>query len=1042
MTTTQTRTQMILLMLCATAMHAMRANAANFTLKASVTGSGDGQVAWGDYDNDGDLDLLVVGTTSYGGTSDGIAKIFKYENGTFTEDTDASSGLYGVVSADADWGDFDNDGDLDLFITGQQSSDLRSRIYTNTNAMFNVKKTYHEYNDASGEWGDADNDGDLDLLIAGDYIVWPGGGKFLRVFEFDGAVFKPGPSFAKTHDGSVEWGDFDNDGDMDVLATGEPAYPSRIAKVFENTGSGYSVYASMAGVEGGDASFGDFDGDGDLDVVVCGSGTDTRVYENTGSGFTAVFTTTQLWYSQAAWGDYDNDGDLDLLIAGTSTGAFNGTISRIYRNDGGGAFSVDSAASNAITNLYYASVAWGDYDRDGDLDLAINGFDGLQNAITRIYENDAADTGAANTPPQPPANLQRTLLGTSIQFSWSPGSDAETPTAGLTYNLRVGTYPGGGNVVGSMTIDGQSTRLVDEYGNTNHNLNWTIHNLTDGPYYWSVQTIDSSFAPSAFVSSGPVFVIPPDNDVCTDAIDVVNGSYAFENLAASNDGPSEPTTCDFVQNGQIGADIWYRYTPACDGTVHISLCDSDFDTAMAVYYAGGACPIGESASFCNDDSCGTRSELDVPGEAGEPFMIRVGGYNGAIGHGTLEISQSAVSNDYCENAIPNSGDILSASSNLGCATNDGTASCGAADNSDVWYAYTAPMTGMLRVRTCSTHDSGGVDAGTDTIVSVYSDCPGSGGTELACNDDWTDGNYRNACPGSDVGVTRDSALAMPINEDETVYIRVSHYSLGLTGNINLVAFVSPPNDDCAAAETITDGQTLGTTVYSTNEGTSSSGSSALNTDVWYEYTATCDGLLRANTCGSAALDSVNTVLSILDACPEVGDIHELAINNDVAQGNDSNACGGATLDSAIIQPVTLGERVMLRVSRYATSSSGEFLLNVACMQDCNSNSVPDIDESDSDGDTIIDGCDVCAGFDDRIDTDDDGIPDGCDDCAGGLASGDVDGNGAIDLADYSGYDACLAGPASGSGGGCECFDFDADGDIDLADFAELQIRRD
>ncbi len=98
----------------------------------------------------------------------------------------------------------------------------------------------------------------------------------------------------------------------------------------------------------------------------------------------------------------------------------------------------------------------------------------------------------------------------------------------------------------------QSPRFVDECGHIHHNRSWTIHNLTVGLYHWSVQTFDSSFALSEFISSGPVFVIPPNNGDCADAIDVVNGSHAFENLAGPDLGAGNGCeSFDFNYDGDI-----------------------------------------------------------------------------------------------------------------------------------------------------------------------------------------------------------------------------------------------------------------------------------------------------------------------------------------------------------------------------------------------------------------------------------------------------------------------------------------------------------
>ncbi|MDO8834678.1 MAG: VCBS repeat-containing protein, partial [Vicinamibacterales bacterium] len=86
-------------------------------------------------------------------------------------------------------------------------------------------------------------------------------------------------------------------------------------------------------------------------------------------------------YSSVAWGDYDNDGDLDILLTGEY--AFGAPISRVYRNDGGSF--VDIAAG--LEGVRDSSVAWGDYDNDGDLDILLTG-EGASGYVSRVYRND------------------------------------------------------------------------------------------------------------------------------------------------------------------------------------------------------------------------------------------------------------------------------------------------------------------------------------------------------------------------------------------------------------------------------------------------------------------------------------------------------------------------------------------------------------------------------------------------------------------------------------------------------------------------------
>jgi hypothetical protein len=93
--------------------------------------------------------------------------------------------------------------------------------------------------------------------------------------------------------------------------------------------------------------------------------------------------------------------------------------------------------------------------------------------------------------------LVATPVGDRVTLSWSPSVDAETPSPGLTYNVRVGTVQGGQDVMPAHVAPA-ATRLVSDRGNVDHNTQWTLRALPPGTYYWSVQAIDHGLRASSF----------------------------------------------------------------------------------------------------------------------------------------------------------------------------------------------------------------------------------------------------------------------------------------------------------------------------------------------------------------------------------------------------------------------------------------------------------------------------------------------------------------------------------------------------------------
>ena len=364
----------------------------------ALTGVSFSSVAWGDYDNDGDLDILLTG--SFGGP---VARVYRNTGGAFV---DIGAGLTGVQNGSVAWGDYDNDGDLDILLTGLRAGGPVARVYRNTGGTFvDIGAGLTGVQSGRVAWGDYDNDGDLDILLTGVDID---DNRVARVYRNDGPSAGSGWNFvdsgvALTGVGgsSVAWGDYDNDGDLDILLTGANSSNTPVTKLYRNdgpsVGSGWNFVDSgvaLTGVSSGSVAWGDDDNDGDLDILLTGYSSDgvARVYRNDGpapgAGWNFVdigVALTGVFYSSVAWGDYDNDGDLDILLTGADS-SFN-PVARVYRNDGGGFVAI----SAPLTGVASSSVAWGDYDNDGDLDILLTG-DSNGEPVARLYRNeDCAD---------------------------------------------------------------------------------------------------------------------------------------------------------------------------------------------------------------------------------------------------------------------------------------------------------------------------------------------------------------------------------------------------------------------------------------------------------------------------------------------------------------------------------------------------------------------------------------------------------------------------------------------------------------------------
>ncbi|TAK66457.1 MAG: T9SS type A sorting domain-containing protein [Bacteroidetes bacterium] len=288
-----------------------------------------------------------------------------------------------AAARSVNWIDYDDDGNLDLFVSRGKAGGQNNMLYRNggaPNYTFTKMDTVNVSEDNKpsdgSSWGDADNDGDPDLFVVNWYGV-----NNLMYRNRGSNYFEQITSGAAVTDGGYSetciWGDYNNDGLLDLYVTNSGG--NRKNFLYKNLGN-FQFEKIIVGAIVNDANHSrganwiDYDNDNDLDMfVVNEENEDEDLYRNmlseTGVDTFAKVTTGPLvsdsgssW--SASWGDIDNDRDFDVFITNWGNG-----VNSLLRNDGNGIFEklVSSGATNDTD--YFATSHWIDYDNDGDLDL-------------------------------------------------------------------------------------------------------------------------------------------------------------------------------------------------------------------------------------------------------------------------------------------------------------------------------------------------------------------------------------------------------------------------------------------------------------------------------------------------------------------------------------------------------------------------------------------------------------------------------------------------------------------------------------------------
>lgn len=481
-------------------------------------------------------------------------------------------------------------------------------------------------------------------------------------------------------------------------------------------------------------------------------------------------------------------------------------------------------------------------------------------------------------------STQRTItLNFRIQPAGAPtnpsGVGTATPASGgigttfvAAVTVTPGTNPastGLGVSLNAANVDGGTVTLLDD-GNSPDAIagdNIFSGNVTVGPAATPGTKSLAFTITDAQARTGTgnlTFGVIPPNDLCANAALVSEGTYAWDNSAATTDGSA---SCQTSSN----KDIWFEYLPTFTGTQTVSLCGTTFDTVLSVYSACGGTQLA-----CDDDAC---DGVTPPGSgfasivtnlsvtSGTPVRIRVASFGSAPtgGAGTLTINLPPTNPNGIGTATPNKGGI-------------GTTFVAAVTASG---GNNPPSTGLGVTLDTTNVDGGGV-------ITLLDD---GNPPDAILGDNIFSGNV-TVGPSATLGV---KSLQFTVTDAQ---------SRSGTGNIGFT--VTPPNDDCANPTPVVNGIYSWDNSGATTDGASPSCQSSTSKDLWYLYSPSLTGTANITTCGTVQ----DTVLSVYDTCGGT----QLACDDDTCNPGLQSQITGLAVNSS--------STYLIRVASYGTSATG------------------------------------------------------------------------------------------------------------------------
>ena len=504
----------------------------------------------------------------------------------------SSQGVNGITTGEVMWLDVENDNQLEFLVCGEnQSNNEYTKLCRLTGNSFGIDQTIslQDYSESSFDTADFNNDGFVDVILTGNFNGVPS----TRLYYNDGLgnFNVQQVSLLGTSYGVVRAADFNNDGRQDFVIVGQNASYVNTAQLYlqDNSGAYIATASTIVGINTGSMIVFDANNDTYPDVLVSGFdanyATTTKLFINNGS---AVFTESLthnipgMYLSSFSAGDYDNDGDLDLAISGKET--YTQIKTQIMVNNGNGDFTVDPAV--VLAQTYYGAIDMDDVDNDGDLDILVTGQDSSSVQMIHYYQN---NNGVYNPIVSVADSMRALSLGTSTLGDYDNDGDLDVIITGwdVNYQRQLDVYE---NLTPAIpdTCHQPTHVMFSNITNTTAIVDWTENN---GATEWDIQYVPQGSSPAATgtnITTKPYTLTGLNSHTdydfyirtnCTDTSSIWAGPFSFSTLPDTCHQPTNVTfsnttsssiDADWVENN--GATDWeIQYvmqggTPAATGT--------------------------------------------------------------------------------------------------------------------------------------------------------------------------------------------------------------------------------------------------------------------------------------------------------------------------------------------------------------------------------------------------------------------------------------------------------------------------------------------